>query len=171
MKKFTKILLLVAGLSHLGFAANVFAQNAFEGEPRFNEQAKMQKELPNYALMLANNLPHLMKPLMKHRVELGLSDIQLQKLQTLRQKYAPQIHQGLEIARDMELQLSENILQNNASLVSIKPQLDALERQKRQNAEKLILAIAEIRKVLSTEQFEQLLAFSIGTKQNARPMR
>ena len=163
MKKLSKIFMLAVGLSAV---VTVHA----DGQ-RFEQTVKMQKQLPNYALMLAKNLPHLMKPLMKHRVELGLSEIQLQKLQTLRQKYAPQIHQGLEIARDMELQLSEHILQNNASLVAIKPQLDALERQKRQNAEKLILAIGEIRKVLSAEQFEQLLEFAIGAKQNARPMR
>lgn len=163
MKKLSKLLILAVGLS------SVVTVQA-DGQ-RFEQVAKMQKELPNYALMLANNLPHLMKPLMKHRVALGLSEIQLQKLLTLRQKYAPQIHQGLEIAREMELQLSENILQNNASLVAIKPQLDTLERQKRQNAEKLILAIAEIRKVLSPEQFAQLLEFAIGEKQNARPMR
>jgi len=118
------------------------------------------KALPNYALIQGQNLPHLMKPLMRFKEQLQLTNEQQQALKKLRQEMAPQIHQGLQQAKQLEQQLAQEILQDQKTATDLEKGLLKLQQQKWNNTQKLINALAQIRQILTPEQYQELLQLS-----------
>lgn len=114
------------------------------------------QDLSQYGLIIGSNLAHPMKIIMQNQAEFKLNQTQKQQLKTLKQNFAPQIHQALEQAKNAERQLSQKIIQNPDELENLQTSLDQLQQQKRQATNKLISALGEIQKILTTEQYERL---------------
>jgi Spy/CpxP family protein refolding chaperone len=101
-----------------------------------------------------------MKPLMRFKEQLQLTNEQQQALKKLRQEMAPQIHQGLQQAKQLEQQLAQEILQDQKTATDLEKGLLKLQQQKWNNTQKLINALAQIRQILTPEQYQKLLQLS-----------
>lgn len=126
-------------------------------EPHTKHSAAEHRTMGNYALIMSTSLPHLMKPVMKHKTELALTQQQLAQLKQLREEVAPQIHKGLTKAKKIEMAIGEAVIKQKRTLSDMEPQLLELQTQKKMNTDKLINAITKIQEILTTEQYQQLL--------------
>ncbi len=123
----------------------------------FGTSVNAQDELQNYALILKDNLPHLMKTIMKHKSELKLTQEQQQTFKKLKQTIPPKMHQGLHQAQTLEKAIAKDVLIDGATPQKLTQKLDELTSIKRQTTETMIGALNTIRSTLTPEQYQTVL--------------
>ncbi|HES76594.1 MAG TPA: hypothetical protein ENO09_06260 [bacterium] len=114
-------------------------------------------ELENYALIRAENLPHLLHNIMRLKAELNLSAEQNAKLQVLASEVPPMMHPMFTKAELLEKKISRAVVLDGASAEAVAEELDELQKTKRALTGQQIKALNRLRMILTPEQYQHVL--------------
>lgn len=113
--------------------------------------------LHDHALVLSDQLPHLMVHIMRLDSQLELSEEQRQQLRALASEVQPRIHEGLARAARIEQDIGRAVLEEGATANALASRLSELQSLKRQLTEIQIGALNRIREILSPHQYRRVL--------------
>ncbi len=147
--KMKRNLLKVLCLSTMLLAPAAMADEAKPGEP----------PLPAYALILPANLPHVMRVILDHRQNLGLSDAQQAEVDAIMAEVPGKIRPVFEKAKAAEIAIADDVMAGR-NLEGIPARLDELQALKREAADIHVACIARVRAMLTPEQYAKVLELS-----------
>ncbi|PIE07142.1 MAG: hypothetical protein CSA74_08995 [Rhodobacterales bacterium] len=136
-------------LSAALLAGPALAEDAKPGEP----------PLPAYALILPANLPHVMRVILDHRQDLGLSAEQEAEVDAIMAEVPGKIRPVFEKARAAEIAIADDVMAGR-NLEGIPARLDELQTLKREAADIHVACVTRVRAMLTPEQYARVLELS-----------
>jgi Spy/CpxP family protein refolding chaperone len=119
--------------------------------------ASAHPALHDYALLLGDNLPHLLRNIMQLGAELKLSDEQKQAVAAIAQETQPQMQPRFLAAQQLERRIATEVVEHGATAAQVAEQLDELARRKRELTVLQIAALNRLRQTLTPEQYRRVL--------------
>lgn len=114
-------------------------------------------KLDQYSLLLPGNLPHVMQTIRDHRSTLGLDARQSAEVDAILAEVPGKIRPLFQKGEEMEKAITADVLAGHIDR-DLRRRLDALQSVKREAAEIHIACITRVKKLLSGEQYERVLA-------------
>lgn len=114
----------------------------------------------HYALILPQNLPHLMGVISKRGDELGLNEKQQAAFKAVMAEVPAAIGGRFKAAQAEEAAIARAVLHEGATPEALATSLDRLAASKREAAEIHIRCVNRVRQILEPAQYEKLLALA-----------
>lgn len=141
----------------LVWTAPVFAHDDAQKDHKHTASAPA---LPDYALILPANLPHLMQTINREGEALKLSASQKEAFAAILAQVPAAIWPKLTEAQTLEQEIARMVLRQGAPLQTVAARLDQLGKLKREAANIHIGCIERVRGILSAEQYASLLTLA-----------
>ncbi len=134
-----------------------FAMNTATADAHDHKHEPAKEQMNNYALVMGQNLPHLLRNVLEMGKDLGLTEAQQKAVDGIKQSIPPQMHAGFTQAKALELEIARSIVNDGATAKDLASKLDALQTLKRQLTDLQIGGLNSIKQLLTAEQYQKVL--------------
>ncbi len=111
----------------------------------------------NYALVMGQNLPHLLRNVLEIQDKLGLTEEQKKAVADINQSIPKQMIAGFDKAKELELEIARAVIEQGSTSKDLAGKLNELQTLKRQLTELQIGALIGMKQLLTAAQYKQVL--------------